>query len=184
MKINSAKIIILFIIVNLSLLISAASATSESSQRDPREFFFTETFGDLSEELEQAKENGQQGLLLFYEFDSCPYCHMMLENVLNQKSVQDWYKGHFLNLSIDIYGDVEITDFAGESSPSKIFAEKQNIVTTPTIIFYDLKGKEIYRRIGSISEPAEFLKLGEFVVGKFYEKMSFKYYRTKYKPNK
>ena len=158
------------------ILVVITLQTQAYEKRDPREYFFSETFGDLNEELELAKEEGKQGLLLFYEFDNCPYCHLMLSKVLNEKNVQQWYQENFLSLAIDIYGDVEITDFDGKVAASKIYADKINIQSTPTIIFFDLNGTEIYRRVGSMTKPEDFLLLGKFVKGHYYKKMSFQYF--------
>ncbi len=179
MKTNSMLMKNHFKTILLSLLILTVVVTVQTQayeKRDPREYFFSDTFGDLNEELELAKEQGKQGLLLFFEFDGCPFCHLMLTHVLNEKNVQQWYQQHFLSLAIDIHGDVEITDFDGTVAASKNYANKINIQSTPTIIFFDLNGTEIYRKVGSMKNPDDFLLLGEYVKNHYYKKMSFKYF--------
>lgn len=159
----------LFITFSDSLLLA-----TESEVRDPRVYFFTDTFGDLPDELADAKAAGKIGLFLFFEMEGCPYCKLMLERIFNQKRVQEWFNDKFLNLAIDIYGDVEIRDFDGVTTPSKFFSEHRKVYLTPTMIFFDLKGKEIYRRTGSLKTPEAFLLLGEYVSGEYYTVMSFK----------
>src|SRR5210317_1888862 len=95
----------------------------EDIERDPREFFFIQSFGDMPAELQAAREQGKAGLLLFFEAEGCSYCQAMLKRVFNQKRVQDWYQQHFLSIAVDIHGDVEITDFDNITLPSKVFAD-------------------------------------------------------------
>ena len=46
--------------------------------------FFDQGFGDFSEELETAKEEGKSGVLIFYEMDECPFCHRMFTTLLHK----------------------------------------------------------------------------------------------------
>jgi thioredoxin-related protein len=107
----------------------------------------------------------------------------MKTTVLNRKDVQEFFKEHFLILSIDVEGDQEITDFAGETTIQKEMALKQfRVRATPVFQFVDLDGKPIKRArfTGATGSPEEFILLGQFVLDKVYEKMSF----TKYKRQK
>lgn len=152
----------------LLLLASNIACASEPETRDPRDFFFTHTFGNLPEEMETAREDGKLGMFLFFESDACPYCQHMLKNVFNQKPVQDWYTKHFVNIAVDIYGDVELKDFDGITLPSKIFADQRRIFLTPVMSFIDLNGVEIYRHLGMIKTAEEFLFLGKYIEGEHY----------------
>jgi len=119
----------------LILLLVAAmigSAASAAIPRDPYVYFFNETFGDFSEELERAREEGKKGIVLFFEMDECPFCHRMKRTVLNQVEVQDYYRENFLAFSVDIEGDIEIVDFHGNETTQKEFAaEKNRVRATP-----------------------------------------------------
>ncbi len=149
--------------------------------KDPYTYFFNETWGDFSEELKTARAEGKKGILLFFEMDECPFCHRMKDTVLNQPIVQEYFRKHFLNFSVDIEGDVEMTDFHGQTMPQKDFAFKVNRVrVTPVFAFYDLEGKQIMRYTGATSSVEEFMWLGEFVEKGLYKEMRF----TKYKRQK
>ena len=76
--------------------------------RDPYQYFFQPSLGDLTEELEIAREEGKQGIFIFFEMDECPFCHRMKETVLNQPDVQAYFAERFHSLSMDIEGDIEI----------------------------------------------------------------------------
>lgn len=141
----------------------ATGASAAAEPRDPREFFFAQTFGDLPEELEEARQGGKLGLMLFFEQDGCPYCERMMKTVLNQPAVQDWYRERFVSIAVDINGDVELRDVDGITLPSKVFAAHRRVTTTPTISFIDLTGAEIYRRITVVSSPEEFLRMGSYI---------------------
>lgn len=161
------------------MLIAVNALAIDDDSRDPRQFFFIQSFGDLPEELQTVREQGKQGILLFFESEGCPYCAAMLKNVLSRKQVQEWYREHFASIAIDIHGDIEIKDFDGITLPAKVIAEHRRVVITPTLSFIDLEGGEIYRHVGMVKTPEEFIVLGEFIVGKHYYTMNFKEYAEK-----
>lgn len=154
-----------------------------ASGRDPGEYFFDQTFGDFSEELENARDQGKQGILIMFEMDECPFCHRMKTTVLNNPEVQDYYKEHFLIFTVDIEGDVEVTDFQGNTVTMKDFSFKQyRVRATPVFQFFDLQGNPIKRArfTGATRDAGEFLLLGQYVVDKAYADNSF----TRYKREK
>ena len=149
--------------------------------RDPYVYFFNETWGNYQEELVKAREEGKKGILLFFELDDCPWCHRMKTTVLNQTEVQEYFRKHFLNFSVDIEGDVEMVDFNGKAMSQKYFSEKVNRVrATPVFAFYDLQGKQVVRFVGATSSVEEFIWLGEFYLDGHYKNTNF----TKYKRQK
>ena len=136
--------------------------------------FFDQTFGDFSEELVLAKEEGKKGVFIFFEMDECPFCHRMKTTILNQPQVIAYYKKHFKIFHVDIEGDVEMTDFQGNVTTQKDFAFKQHRVrATPVLAFFDLSGQRITRYTGPTSSLDEFMLLGEFVVSDAYKETSF-----------
>ncbi len=154
------------------------SSTVSAELRDPGEHFFESTFGDYSEELEIAQEEGKKGIFLFFEEDDCPFCARMKATILNQSEVQDFYRNHFKIYRINIKGEVEITDFAGESMLEKDFAEKRNKVrATPLMAFYNLDGQMVVRYTGAASSIKEFLMLAQYTVDEEYRKQSFSRYK-------
>ena len=160
----------------IGLLVSSLALAEEP--RDPYEHFFNQTFGNFSEELARAREEGKQGILLFFEMDECPFCHRMKQTVLNQPRVQDYYREHFLSFSVDVGGDLEIIDFQGEPMSEKDFAFKQNRVrATPVFQFYNLEGEPVARFTGATSGVEEFLWLGEYVAEGRYQELPFTRYK-------
>ncbi|MGB1109618.1 MAG: thioredoxin family protein [Gammaproteobacteria bacterium] len=171
-KLKTASILLM-----TGLFLIASSAQS-AVPRDPYKFFFTETFGDLTEDLDIAKEQGKKAVFVFFEMDECPFCHRMKQTVLNQPEVQDYFREHFHNLSIDIEGDVEIVDFKGNNDTMKDWAAKKHRVrATPMMAFFDLEGNRISKFVGAAANIQEFLWYGEFIVSGAYKDMRFSKYK-------
>jgi thioredoxin-related protein len=167
--------------VMLLMCLAYSTTALSAAGRDPYKYFFDESWGNFQDELKNAREQGKQGILIFFEMDECPFCHRMKETVLNQPKVQAYFKKYFLNFAVDIEGDVEVTDFQGHSMTQKDFAFKSNRVrATPVFAFYDLTGKRVMRYTGATNGVQEFMWLGEYVVNGDYKKMPF----TKYKREK
>ena len=163
----------------LVLFMTAASFAAEKP-RDPEQHFFNESFWDFSEELENARASGKQGILVMFEMDECPFCHRMKTTVLNQPEVQDYFREHFMIFPVDIEGDVELVDFTGKKTTMKDFAFAQyRVRATPVFVFFDLDGNYIKpaRFTGATRDKEEFMLLGKYVVDGAYKEQSFTRYK-------
>ena len=157
----------------VSLMLVTSAARSEQL-RDPHEHFFQDTFGDFTEEMDVAREEGKKGIVIFFEMDECPFCERMHETVLNHIDVQDFYRRYFRVFTVDIEGDTEVVDFTGNEMPAKDFAFRINKVrATPVIAFYDLDGERVVRFTGAVRSKQEFLWLGEFAANGYYRETNF-----------
>ena len=162
------------------LLIGSASVSAADLPRDPHKFFFDESFWDMQEELDIAKEKGKKGIMIMFTMTECPFCHRMKTMVLNQPDVQDYYKKNFQLFEVDIEGDVELVNFKGESTTMKDFAFKEyRVRATPVFAFFDLEGNYIPRSrfTGATKNKEEFNLLGKYVLDKAYEKEAFARYK-------
>lgn len=163
----------LTLILGLSLLGSSAWA----EVRDPHAHFFMPKLGDFKEELDTARSEGKQGVLIMFEMEDCPFCYRMKGTVLNQSQVQDWYRKHFLIYAMDVKGDAPMTDFKGKSTTEKAFSLENRARATPTFVFFDLEGNPIARFTGATQTADEFLLLGKYVVDGIYKDMPFNVYK-------
>ncbi len=144
--------------------------------------FFDESLNDMEEESQTAIEDGKKGILLMFEMDECPFCARMKQNVLNRSDVQDYFRDHFRILSVDIEGDLDLTDFNGKETTQKEFSLKQfRVRATPVFQFLDLKGEPIKngRLTGATRDAKEFMMLGKYIVDGDNKKIPF----TRYKRN-
>lgn len=162
----------IFVAGLFTLVVSATLAVADV--REPDEHFFHQTFGDLQEEVEIAKEEGQSCIMVMFELNDCPWCERMKARVLNQSDVQDYFRKNFRILMMNVEGDNLIVDFDGAEIPEKDFALKHNrIRATPVFLFLDLEGNRVMRYTGATKDKEEFLLLGEFVAGRHYETTNF-----------
>lgn len=155
----------------IAVLLMALPARGEG--RDPREFFFARSFGDLPEELETVRQAGKSGLLLFFEQPGCPYCRRMLEGVFSDPATQDWFAERFLAIAVNIRSDVELTDVDGATLPSHAFAQHRRVYGTPVLSFIAPDGAEVYRHSREVRTREELLMLGAYVAEKAYFDTSF-----------
>ncbi len=174
MKIQVFYFKLVFLLIIGTGLIHAQTHEADSG-------FFHQSFGDLSDELQIAREEGKKGVFVMFDDKDCPWCQKMKTTVLNQKEVQDYYRKFFRIIRVDTNGDALITDFDGIETTEKDFAEKSRVRATPVIVFYDLQGKPINRYIGATRNVQEFMWMGEFVVDEHYKTQSFPIYKRKKK---
>jgi len=162
----------------LLCLLLAYLSPQAAETRKPGDFFFQQTLGDFSEELETARRQGKQGVLLFFEMDDCPFCLRMKETVLNRSDVQDFFRRHFLIFAVDVEGETEITDFDGRVMLEREFAFNEHRVrATPVFAFFDLQGNRVVRYTGATRDAREFLWLGEYVLERAWERTNFTLYK-------
>ncbi len=158
------KILVLVIF----LLITGSSAGFSNSpapmENHPKHDFFHTFNGDLSASLAAAKKGNQFGLVLFFGTQHCRFCHRMKTTVFTEHSVQQFYRQHFQILDIDIESDQKITLLNKQLSTYQHLAKNSRVRLTPTIVFINLEGEPVYKHIGIIADPQEFIWLGEYVL--------------------
>jgi thioredoxin-related protein len=172
------KKIILIVLVIIPLF---AGNMAHAQTRDADSGFFQQGFGDLSEELQIAIEEGKKGVFVMFDDKDCPWCAKMKATVLNQVEVQDYYRKFFRITRVDRNGDALLTDFDGNDISEKDFADKARVRATPVMIFYDLQGKPMYRHTGATRNVKEFLWMGEFVAEDKYKTQRFTVFKRQKK---
>ncbi len=132
--------------------------------------FFDDSFFDMSADVKQARADHKTGVFLFFQMADCPFCHRMETTVFTDPEVKAFMKKHFITASIDIEGDVSMTDFQGKQLSQKEFAFKQfRVRATPVMAFIDTDGKVATVFTGPTRSAKEFLTLAEFVVSGAYK---------------
>jgi len=95
-----------------------------------------DTFKDLGEDLAEANDEGKR-LLIMFEQRGCIYCTKMHEEVFSQPHVSDYIADNYFVVQLNLHGDIEVTDFDGETLSEKAMARKWGILFTPTMMFID-----------------------------------------------
>lgn len=93
-----------------------------------------DTFKDMSEDFEEAQAEGKR-LLVIFEQRGCIYCKKMHEEVFPDPEIQALIEENYFVVQMNLFGDVEVTDFDGETLSEKDMAVKWGVVFTPTMMF-------------------------------------------------
>ncbi|MFD2175853.1 thioredoxin family protein [Rhodobacter lacus] len=93
-----------------------------------------ETFKDLREDLAEANAEHKR-LLLIYEQRGCIYCTKMHEEVFPDPAIDALIREHYFVVQLNLFGDVEVTDFDGTMVSEKEMAMRWGVMFTPTMIF-------------------------------------------------
>ncbi len=94
-----------------------------------------ETFKDLREDLEEANAEGKR-LMVIIEQRGCIYCTKMHEEVFPVPEVAAALNDNFFVVQINMFGDVEVTDFDGTTLSEKDMVRRWNALFTPTMMFF------------------------------------------------
>ncbi|WP_347312291.1 thioredoxin family protein [Defluviimonas sp. SAOS-178_SWC] len=93
-----------------------------------------DTFKDMREDLAEANAEGKR-LMIIVEQRGCIYCTKMYENVFPVPEIDALIRDNYFVVQMNLFGDVEFTDFDGEVLPEKKMAMKWGLMFTPTLIF-------------------------------------------------
>lgn len=94
-----------------------------------------DTFKDLSEDLEEANAEGKR-LMVIVEQRGCIYCQRMHEEVFVVPEIEQYIEDNFFVVQINMFGDVEVTDFDGTTLPEKDMVKRWGALFTPNIYFF------------------------------------------------
>lgn len=140
--------------------------------------WFKQSFYDIAEDVEEAKEEGKH-YMLFMDLEGCPYCTRMLdENFKKDGGNKDFIQQYFDVVNINVKGSVEIAWDEDTTYTEKELAEKLKVQYSPTILFFN-HDKEVVVRVNGYRKPDRFKQILEYVHGKHYEKMKLTEYINK-----
>ncbi|MEZ5779573.1 MAG: thioredoxin family protein [Paracoccaceae bacterium] len=93
-----------------------------------------DTFKDLREDLAEANAEGKR-FLIIVEQRGCIYCTKMHEEIFPDPEIDALIRENYFVVQMNLFGDVEVTDFDGTVLPEKEMAQRWSVVFTPTMIF-------------------------------------------------
>jgi thioredoxin-related protein len=161
----------------LACITPAYPATPESQTFNPSPHaidippWFRETFLDFREDIrEAAKENKR--LMVYFGQDGCPYCRELMRINFSDKRIADKTRRQFNAVAINIWGDRDVTWIDGKVHNEKAFAARLKVQFTPTLLFFDEKGKVVLR-LNGFYPPHQFHIALDYVAGRHENKSSF-----------
>lgn len=93
-----------------------------------------ETFFNLSDDLAEANAEGKR-MLLIIEQKGCIYCAKLHEQILPSPDIDAVIRDSFYVEQINMFGDLEMTDFDGTVLSEKDMVRRWGLIFTPTLIF-------------------------------------------------
>ena len=93
-----------------------------------------ETFKDLNEDLADATAQGKR-LLLIVEQRGCIYCSKMHKEVYIDPTIEAMLTNDFYVIQLNMFGDVDVTDFDGTVLSEKEMIRRWGLMFTPTMMF-------------------------------------------------
>ena len=93
-----------------------------------------DTFKDLREDLGDANAEGKR-LLVIVEQRGCIYCTEMHETVFPDPKIDALIRDSYFVVQMNLFGDVDVTDFDGTVLSEKDMAVRWGVMFTPTMLF-------------------------------------------------
>lgn len=137
--------------------------------------WFKLSFLDLSVDVREAVAAGKRGLMVYFGQPHCAYCEALLETNFKDPEIVTYTRKHFDVVPIDIWGSQVVITTTGEVLTEKALALKENTNFTPSILFYDTDGDEVFRLRGYYP-PYKFRAALEYVADRHYHRSSFRDY--------
>lgn len=97
--------------------------------------YMRDTFKDMADDLAEARAEGKR-LLVMWEQRGCIYCRKMHEEVISRPDIDAYLRENYFVVQMNLFGDVEVTDFDGEALAEKDMAMKWGVMFTPTLMFF------------------------------------------------
>jgi len=139
--------------------------------------WFKVSFLDLYEDVADAAAHDRRLMLFFYQ-DGCPYCKKLIEDNFGQRSIAQKTQKYFDVVTINIWGDREVT-VGDRTMTEKQFAAALKIQYTPTLLFFNKQNKVVFRANGYYP-PEKFSSVLDYVGQKQETKIKYLDYVAKH----
>jgi len=164
------------------------------SSQDPNQFddtqleealeypdWFKISFGDLNDDVAEARANGKFGIMVYYGQKRCAYCEKFFEINLADESIVHYLRAHFDVVPVDIWGIEDFIDTDGNNYTERELSLRYKTNFTPSLVFYDRDGKPVYRLRGYYP-PYQFQAVLHYVAEGFYRAEKFRDYLARAEP--
>jgi thioredoxin-related protein len=142
---------------------------------DYPQWFRDSPFTDLSEDLEYAVSENKKGLMVLFTTQGCSYCDIFIKQTLGDESIASVVRDNFESIGMEIFDDKEMTAPWGDAMPIKVFAHREKVEYSPTLLFYDKDGQLVMRAVGYQSTE-RFRHMLTYVIDEHYRSVAFRDY--------
>lgn len=139
------------------------------------DWFYQSDFMNFQEDLEAALSDNKKGMFFLFTTQGCPYCDKFINLSLKDPEIAKQVQKNFMPVGMEIFNDVDITDFQGVEKSAKEFAKSEGVQFTPTIVFYGENGKKLFQSIG-YQTPERFKHILNYVAGGHYASQTIREY--------
>ncbi len=129
--------------------------------------WFKLSFLDLQDSLDEALEEGKKGLIIYFGRKDCAYCKAQLEINWGKPDILEYTQEYYNVIAIDVRGQRTVTDFDGKTYTEKEFAARMRTDFTPSLLFYEAKGR-LALRLPGYRPPYQFRAALEYVADAHY----------------
>ncbi|MCP4595814.1 thioredoxin fold domain-containing protein, partial [Neptuniibacter sp.] len=125
-------------------------------------YWFKDSFLELTDDIEEAKEEGKK-LILYFHQAGCPYCYNLVQQSLLDPILGQYIQENFDLIALNLWGDREVTLPDGSVLSEKELAIKWKVQYTPTLVFYT-DSDEPFLRIDGYRSKEMLAKILDYVV--------------------
>jgi thioredoxin-related protein len=126
------KILLTLALMAAPQLASAEVELGEDGLHKPT--WLRNTFLDMRQDLEDANALGLR-LAIIVEQRGCIYCTKMHNEVFPIPEIDAMIRDNYYFVQINMFGDLEVTDFDGEVLTERDIVKKWSVFFTPTTLF-------------------------------------------------
>ncbi len=137
--------------------------------------WFKKSSGYLSDDLQDALDAGKNGLIVYFGQERCSYCEQFIKQSLSASDIEHYTRKHYDIINIDIWSTMDIVDTDGKEYTERDLSIHYDTNFTPSLVFYDRKGKPVFRLRGYYP-PYKFRAALKYVAEEFYLKEPFRDY--------
>ena len=137
--------------------------------------WFKNSSGHLGDDLQDALNAGKKGLIVYFGQARCSYCEQFIKKSLGSRDIENYTRKNYDIININIWSNLDIIDTDGKEYTERDLSIHYDTNFTPSLVFYDQKGKPVFRLRGYYP-PYKFRAALKYIAEKFYLKESFRDY--------
>jgi thioredoxin-related protein len=137
--------------------------------------------GNLSDSLDEAITEGKSGIIVYFGQKRCAYCEQFINTNLTAPDISHYIQQHYKIIPVDIWGIQDVIDTDGNKYSERELSLHYKTNFTPSLVFYNKKGKPVFRLRGYYP-PYKFRAALKYVTEGFYKTETFRDYIARAEP--